>query len=285
MLFLSFFLLTAPLGDVPQQLTITENGRPQMSVELERYELPFLNSHFIHDEKIQGLLNELDKKIYKEPVNARLNKKGEVVQGKPGQTIDRHKFQLLFRESFYTGEPDTLEIPIKKIYPRVDTDLLTEVKEKQIGQYVTYFKKSNQERTHNIELAADAINNYVVFPGEKFSFNKIVGKRTKDRGYMKAPVIVKGELSEDIGGGICQVSSTLYNAVSLKGIKILERYSHSRSVPYVPPGRDATVSWWGPDFVFKNMYNQPILIRAKSEAGRMVIQIYSSETVELHTVK
>src|SRR5699024_7644450 len=106
------------------------------------------------------------------------------------------------------------------------------------GSYVTYFKETNKERSHNIRLSTEAINNHVVFPNDEFSFNEVVGERTKEKGYMKAPVIVKGELSEDIGGGICQVSSTLFNAVDLKGIQTVERYSHSRSVPYVPQGQD-----------------------------------------------
>src|SRR5699024_2272393 len=94
-------------------------------------------------------------------------------------------------------------------------------------------------------------------------------------------VIVKGELSEGIGGGICQVSSTLYNAVDLVGLDIVKRYSHSRSVPYVPPGRDATVSWFGPDFVFKNPYNQPILIRAFAKDGNMIVTLYSSDSIQI----
>ncbi|WP_052350123.1 VanW family protein [Virgibacillus sp. SK37] len=167
---------------------------------------------------------------------------------------------------------------MKKIYPRIDRSLLEEIRGKELGNYVTYYKENNKERSHNISLAANAINNYVLFPGETFSFNKVVGERTKEKGYKRAPVIVKGELAEDIGGGICQVSSTLFNAVDLKGIQIVERYAHSREVPYVPPGKDATVSWWGPDFVFKNMYNQPILIRASSKNGKMNIRVYSSES-------
>ena len=128
-------------------------------------------------------------------------------------------------------------------------------------------------------LAVKAIDNVVVFPGESFSFNKVVGKRTASKGYMRAPVIVKGELAEDIGGGICQVSSTLFNAVDHTGVQIVERFSHSRKVPYVPPGRDATVSWYGPDFVFKNNLNQPILIKAKISNGNVLVRIYSSESV------
>lgn len=279
---LSFVLLMIPLGVESQQLSVTEKGETLETIKLNQYELPFLNSYFLDNAKLTPLLDRLDGKIHKDPVNAKLNKKGEIVHEKPGISLDRQKFQALFQKSFYLGEPTKIEIPKKEIYPRVDTELLAEIKEKKIGHYVTFFKKNNQERSHNIKLSAAAINNFVVFPGETFSFNKVVGERTKERGYKRAPVIVKGEIAEDIGGGICQVSSTLYNAVSLKGIKIVERYSHSRSVPYVPPGRDATVSWWGPDFVFKNMYNQPVLIRAKSVDGQMDIGIFSSNAVELY---
>ncbi len=96
---------------------------------------------------------------------------------------------------------------------------------------------------------------------------------------MSAPIIVKGEFSEDIGGGICQVSSTLFNAADNAGLSIVERYSHSRSVPYVPPGRDATVSWYGPDLRFQNKYNQPILIRAKQYGGSIAVALYSSDVI------
>jgi vancomycin resistance protein YoaR len=94
-----------------------------------------------------------------------------------------------------------------------------------------------------------------------------------------ARVIVKGEFSEGIGGGICQVSSTLFNAIDNAGLQTIQRYSHTRSVPYVPSGRDATVSWYGPDFSFKNKYNQPILIRATIQGGMVSIMVYSSDMI------
>ncbi|CAK6478221.1 putative factor for cell wall maintenance or synthesis [Peribacillus simplex] len=143
------------------------------------------------------------------------------------------------------------------IHPKVDSEILAEIREKKIGEYRTYFNVNNKNRSNNISLAAEAINNYVVFPGEVFSFNQAVGKRSVEKGYMLARVIVKGEFSEGIGGGICQVSSTLFNAIDNAGLQTVQRYSHTRSVPYVPSGRDATVSWYGPDFSFKNKYNQP----------------------------
>ncbi len=170
---------------------------------------------------------------------------------------------------------------MKPVYPKVDSELLATVQEKMIGQYTTYFNSNNKNRSHNISLAAKAINNQFVFPGETFSFNQIVGIRSASRGYLRAKIIVRGEISEGIGGGICQISSTLFNAADRAGLKIVQRYSHSRNVTYVPPGRDATVSWYGPDFVFQNMYNQPVLIRAIVSGGQTTILIYSSESINV----
>lgn len=118
---------------------------------------------------------------------------------------------------FYDNRPAEIEVPRLTVYPKVDSEVLADIRTQQIGRYVTYFNSFNKERSHNISLATEAINNHVVFPGETFSFNKVVGKRTAERGYLSAPVIVKGELAEGIGGGICQVSSTLFNAVDKAG--------------------------------------------------------------------
>lgn len=248
-------------------------------IEIEQYALPYTDHLFIDQAKLQILIKNLKKKVYVPPENATLNDQGEIVSEKAGISLDVRQFQTLFREYFYRSEKGQLHVPVAPVYPQVDSELLANINVQELGTYVTYFKKDNEERTHNISLAAQAINNYILFPKETFSFNKVVGERTKGKGYKRAPVIVKGELAEDIGGGICQVSSTLFNAVDLRGVQIVERYAHSRSVPYVPPNRDATVSWWGPDFAFKNLYNQPLLIRAQSINGKMVVKVYSSEDV------
>ncbi|GAA0420223.1 MULTISPECIES: VanW family protein [Virgibacillus] len=252
-------------------------------VEVDQYALNQIDPLFIDENKLHQLVDDLKKKIYKAPKNATIAKSGNIILEKPGITIDEDQFYIQFKKTFYDDKADGFHIPVEKVYPRVDKALLENIRTKELGNYVTFYKKGNEERSHNIALAAEAIDNHVVFPGEMFSFNKVVGERTKSRGYKRAPVIVKGELSEDIGGGICQVSSTLFNAVDLKGIQIVERYAHSRSVPYVPPGRDATVSWWGPDFSFKNMYNEPVLIRAHASNGKMLVRITSSDTVENFT--
>lgn len=276
---LSTLLLTLPISPSAANLNRTEKEITLDKLEIDQYALPYIDHLFIDEKKLDFLVDSLEKKMYQAPKNATLDEKGKIKPEKTGTALDEKKFQSLFWKIFYTSKDQKIEVPKMAIYPQVDSELLAEISVQELGTYVTHFKEGNEERTHNIALAAEAINNYVVFPRETFSFNKVVGERTKEKGYQRAPVIVKGELAEDIGGGICQVSSTLFNAVDLRGVQIVERYAHSRTVPYVPPNRDATVSWWGPDFVFKNMYNQPLLIRAQSKDGKMVVTILSSDEV------
>ncbi|RJS59884.1 hypothetical protein CJ483_07195 [Bacillus sp. PK3_68] len=279
---LLLFLAVSPLVPQAQSFTVTDENINE-TVTRNHFLLFPTETSFMDLNKLQVFMNRLDKKVYKEPVNATLNEGGEIVPAQSGTALDREEFIKQFYTFFYGGQSTAIAIPKKGVYPKVDSELLAEISTREIGRFTTYFAESNKERSYNIFLATKAVNNYVLFPGETFSFNKVVGERTEAKGYKRAPVIVKGELAEDIGGGICQVSSTLFNAVNVKGIQIVERYSHSRRVPYVPPGKDATVSWWGPDFAFKNEYNYPILIRATSRNGKMMIRILSSEDVRMRT--
>jgi vancomycin resistance protein YoaR len=265
--------------EVTTDLTIVYENKPIMTINRSDLSIPLQDFPLADTEKLQNVIDQLDQAIRKEPINATLGNHGQIISEQPGLQLNKDAFKDLFYTFFYQTGSASFELPVRSIYPRVDSELLENVKTKLIGQYVTYFNSSNHERSHNIDLAANAINNHVVFPGETFSFNQTVGQRTKEKGYLPAPIIVKGELAEGIGGGICQVSSTLFNAVDRSGLEIVKRFSHSKRVPYVPPGRDATVSWYGPDFAFKNQYNQPILIRTKVHHGMMIIHVFSSEDI------
>ena len=271
-------LLAQPAGH-SDSLTITQQGKKVAVVNREDFTMPLPGTPLIDDKKYAEFVDRLERKVHKDPVNAVINDQGRIVPGKVGYSLSRKGVREQFYAYFYGDGPSTIEVPELNIYPKVDSELLSHIRTQRIGQYVTYFNSGNKSRTHNISLAAKAIDNHVGFPNETFSFNKVVGMRTPDKGYMKAPVIVRGELSEGVGGGICQVSSTLFNAVDRAGLEIVQRYSHSRRVPYVPPGRDATVSWGGPDLRFQNKYNQPVLIRAKRHGGTMVVTLYSSDVV------
>lgn len=272
-------MLLLQQSEAPDNATKEGTSQLQANVQREAYMLDYVDLPLVNNELLDRLMAEMEKKSYRKPVNATISDAGVIVKEIPGARLNKKAFVEQFYQHFYSEGPLKFDVPLMPIYPKVDSELLASIRVHPIGYYVTYFNSNNKHRFTNIKLATQAINNYVVLPNETFSFNRVVGVRTRGRGYMPAKVIVRGEFSEGIGGGICQISSTLFNAVDRAGLTIVERYSHSRSVPYVPSGRDATVNWGGPDFSFKNNYNQPVLIRAQALPGRVYVSIYSSELV------
>ena len=135
----------------------------------------------------------------------------------------------------------------------------------------------NENRTKNIERASNKLHRRVVAPGKRFSFNRSVGNRTARRGYLPAPVLFQDKRSIQIGGGICQVSSTLYNAVLLAGLEVTERHRHSSPITYLPIGLDATVVYGYRDLKFKNPNPFPVLISTSISEETLTISILGSE--------
>lgn len=274
------FLLLFQQTHLPDSLFVDQQGQSIAIVNRSEYTLSLPGIPIVDDDKFQKLMADLDRRAFRAPVNASLDGQGRIIPEQTGHKLNRRAFMEQFYNFMLGSGSLKVEVPVLTTYAKVDSEILASVREKPIGQYATFFNANNKNRSRNMALAAKAINNLVVFPGEMFSFNKVVGRRTAEKGYLRAPVIVRGELSEGIGGGICQISSTLFNAADHAGLHIVKRYSHSRNVPYVPPGRDATISWQGPDFSFLNKYNQPVLIRAHVYGGRVSIIISSSELIE-----
>jgi len=134
----------------------------------------------------------------------------------------------------------------------------------------------SSNRYNNIVLASAAVDGYVVEPGEEFSFNQVVGRRTYERGYRSAPAFSHGQTVQAIGGGICQVSSSIYSSIMDTDLKVTERRPHGRPVAYLPRGRDATVSWGTIDFRFVNNTKYPIRIDATVEGRRLFVQVYGT---------
>ena len=142
---------------------------------------------------------------------------------------------------------------------------------------LAYYRTSLADRTeaqrHNIRQAAKALDRVVIEPGETFSFNQLVGPRTTVRGYREAPAYMERDLVKSIGGGICQVSSTVYNAAALAGLSIVERHPHSKRVASVSPGRDATV-WYGmADLKFRNTTLDPIQLFARASNEALLVSV------------
>ncbi len=154
--------------------------------------------------------------------------------------------------------------------PRVSTEAVSAITE-VIASYTTRFPSSQVQRNHNIRLASQAVEGRILLPGERLSFNAVVGRRTVREGYKLAPVIVNGKKQLGIGGGVCQVSSTLFNSALLADLKMVRRANHSIPVAYVPLGRDATVTDEGHDLVIENPHPYPVALSV--EIGRSSITI------------
>ena len=143
-----------------------------------------------------------------------------------------------------------------------------------ISEFSTKYSQSQKDRTTNLRLAAEKINGTVLMPGEVFSYNTVVGKRTIDAGYKEAKIYVNGEVVDGLGGGICQVSTTLYNAILYANLEIVERRNHQFVPSYAGAGLDATVVYGSIDFQFKNTRSYPIKIQCSVDKGICNFQIY-----------
>lgn len=170
-------------------------------------------------------------------------------------------------------------IPLKVLYPSVTTNMIgSEAFPNLLSQYSTSYSTRNQKRTTNLRLAANKINGTILMPGETFSYNKVVGERTIAAGYQEAPIYVSGKVVDGLGGGICQITTTLYNAVVYANLDIVERSNHQFVPSYAPASRDATVVYGSIDFKFKNNRNYPIKIVCSVQNGIANFQIYGLKT-------
>ena len=170
---------------------------------------------------------------------------------------------------------DEYEIPLKYSLPKVTTNMIgTEAFPNLLGKFSTTYSARNANRTTNLRLAAQKINGTVLMPGEIFSYNTVVGKRTIAAGYKEAAMYQNGEVVDGLGGGICQISTTLYNAALYANMGIVERRNHQFVPSYAKAGRDATVVYGSIDFRFKNTRNYPVKILCTVSGGVAKCEIY-----------
>lgn len=216
-------------------------------------------------------LDAIYNEVHKDPVDAYYTTDPYVVH--PSSTgLDFDMSMDEAREMLKTYQEE-YTIPLKVTYPSVSTnDIGSEAFPDLLSSFRTSFTSSNSNRSTNIRLCSEKINGTVLMPGETFSFNQVVGKRTPEAGFKPATAYSGGKVVQEYGGGICQVSSTLYNAVLYANLEITERTNHGYKPSYVDPGLDATVSWGGPDFKFTNNRDYPI--RIVCDTSNKILNIY-----------
>ncbi len=196
-------------------------------------------------------------------------------------------FDLEAARIAYNNSPDEMiRIPLQITQPKVQTKHLeTNLFKYCLSEVETYFSPKKVTRTANVRLAAELVNGTILNPGEEFSYNGVVGPRTEARGFKAAAIFAQGEVVDGIGGGICQVSSTIYMAALQANMKITERKNHSFYVDYAPKGEDATVVYGSIDFKFQNTSEYPIKIVATSKNNYIRVKIMGTEPDEKVTVK
>jgi vancomycin resistance protein YoaR len=251
------------------------------------YEVPV--SIRYSEERLKKLFEQWAQKIDRPAKNASLSlDTGNIISEQMGRQMDHevNREQLLRALRERNGR---VPIIVQEVPPHINAaDIEKSGVKDLLGIYTTYFNNSDINRTSNIRLAVDKINGTLLQPGEVFSYNAIVGPRDVRHGFKEALEIVNGEFVSGIGGGVCQVSSTLYNAVLYAGLQIVERTNHAKPLSYVPAGRDATVVYGYLDFQFANNSTAPILLLAEIEGGQLKMGVFgkkvSDETVKIAVV-
>jgi vancomycin resistance protein YoaR len=193
-----------------------------------------------------------------------------------GRTVDKKKLEEIINELEKTEDTERL-LPVSTVLPSITSEAAESMLFRdELASAKTSFGTGTQNgknRKHNMEISVAKIDNLVLLPGEEFSFNRVVGPRDVAHGYKTAHVYIRGRIEDGIGGGICQVSTTIYNAVLKADLQVTERKNHSFTVGYVPLGQDATAYYGGTDFRFVNSTNWPIKLRSYVKGNSIYFSI------------
>ena len=237
-----------------------------------------------HCKKKEIDIEKIHSEIYKKPKNAYYTTNPyRIYKEEIGLDFDMSIEQA---KKLLLEDKDEYEIQLKTINPQIKlSDLDSGAYPDLLSTFTTKYGTSDANRNTNIALAAKSINSVVLMPGETFSYNDLIGECSTKTGYKAATIYLNGELSTGIGGGICQVSTTLYNAVIRANLEIVERRNHSLGVTYVPSGQDAMVSIGTQDFKFKNNRDYPIKVVAYVGTGSITCQVYGLKQDTEYEVK
>ena len=257
-------------GNVVNIESTTNNIKSQLT------NLSYINNPITIEVKTQTPkdinVEEIYKDIHKEPKDAYYTKDPYSIF--PSENGIDFKISIDEAKQLVQNSEAECEVPLKVLYPNVTTNMIgQEAFPDLLGSFSTNYV-SNPDRTTNLRLAANKINGTVLMPGEVFSYNGIVGERTISAGYKNAAIYQNGEVVDGLGGGICQISTTLYNAALFANLEMVELYNHQFVPSYVTAGRDATVVYGVKDFKFKNSRKYAIKITCSVSGGVAKFQIW-----------
>jgi vancomycin resistance protein YoaR len=235
----------------------------------------------LDDEHLEALVGPRVARFGTPPVDATFRVNGRIawiVPSKPGHGLDVQAAIAAITTAAHQRGERTAALALTQVQPALTSlDAQALGIRERISTFTTEMGVSSSNRIHNVHLMADFIDGTIVRPGEVFAFNKVVGPRTEKRGFLEGQMIVGSLLLPSIGGGVCQTATTLFNNAFVLGLPILHRRNHSFYISHYPLGRDATVSWGGPEFAFRNDLENGILIKAKYTDETLTFSFYGTE--------
>lgn len=245
--------------------------------------------NFTYDSKpVKDIVATIEKDVNKDPVNASLKIAGSSFKINPevkGIKLQNDKLEkdILSNINGDLGPDVNIEAATEEVQPKVTSEKLKTIDTAVSTFSTNYGSISPAERANNIALATRGIDGTVLMPGDTFSFNGVLGKRTAEKGYQSAHVIVGTQVVDDYGGGICQVSTTLYNAVLRANVKSTERTHHTLPSAYIGLGMDATVDYGNLDYKFTNTLSYPIYIAGRADGTNVSFTVYSNSSLKSKT--
>ena len=258
-------------------------------IQNEIYNLNFNNTTPIEIQTITTYPSEVNleaihQEIYKEAKDAYYTQNPYKVH--PSENGLDFKISMEEAQNLLANAQDTCTIPLKVTYPKISTNMVgSEAFPNLLSTFSTNYNANQTNRTTNLRLAANKINGTVLMPGQTFSYNKVVGNRTTAAGYKEAGTYVNGQIVDGVGGGICQITTTLYNAVLYANLDIVQRTNHQFIPSYSTASRDATVVYGAIDFQFKNNREYPIKIYCSVSGGVAKCNIFGVKTANDYEVQ
>lgn len=232
-------------------------------------------------EKLDNFYKDIASNVDINPKDASIDVDGgiNITPSQQGRKVDIEKLKSEVKEKIKLSEDKniSMQIPVAISEPTIKESQLQAING-IIAEYRSRYNTSNAERSYNVALTAQKLDKQLLMPGQEISFMNTLGDISIQSGFKTSKIIVNNEYQDGVGGGVCQVSSTLYNALLMSGIDIIQRTNHSFPVGYVPTGRDATVAIGGPDLKFRNNYDFPIFVKTYAYNGVMVADIYGDTT-------
>lgn len=230
-----------------------------------------------NEENLEKSLEEIANDINQSVSDAKVSISGgiNIIPSKEGKTVEVEENKNIIVKSLNDKDYNPLDLKVSIIKPKISTQDVSSINT-SLASFSTSFNASLLGRSHNIGLSAQKCNDVILLPGETFSYNDKTGLRIGSNGYQNAPVIINNAYEEGPGGGVCQTSTTLFNAVLLSGLQIDEVHNHSKTSRYAPRGRDAMVNDGGSDFRFTNNFDHAIYVQCYRSGSSVYAVIYGS---------